>query len=184
MPIVPDTKDWTWVLSGPCPECGFDASSLPKDQIVPLIGTNARAWRTVLEQPPTLLRRRRSDDRWSPLEYGCHVRDVFRLYGERLHLMLTVDNPTYPNWDQDSTAVDDRYNVQDPAGVASQLVTAADALVASFETVEGAAWERRGTRSDGATFTVDSFGRYMVHDPIHHLHDVTVDGALTSPDVD
>ena len=25
VPIVPDGKDWTWVLERPCPECGFDA---------------------------------------------------------------------------------------------------------------------------------------------------------------
>ena len=23
MTIIPDTKDWTWVLQRPCPECGF-----------------------------------------------------------------------------------------------------------------------------------------------------------------
>jgi hypothetical protein len=22
--IIPDTKDWTWVLDRPCPECGLD----------------------------------------------------------------------------------------------------------------------------------------------------------------
>ena len=27
MPIVPETKSWTWVLEKPCPECGFDAST-------------------------------------------------------------------------------------------------------------------------------------------------------------
>ena len=27
-------------------------------------------------------------------------------------------------------------------------------------------------RSDGASSTVDSFARYFVHDPIHHLDDV------------
>ena len=25
MSITPDTKDWTWVLERPCPECGFEA---------------------------------------------------------------------------------------------------------------------------------------------------------------
>ena len=25
--ITPDTKDWTWVLERPCPECGFDAAA-------------------------------------------------------------------------------------------------------------------------------------------------------------
>jgi hypothetical protein len=28
---------------------------------------------------------------------------------------------------------------------------------------------RTGTRTH---FTVESFARYMIHDPIHHLHDV------------
>jgi DinB superfamily len=180
MAIIPDTKDWTWVLRRPCPECAFDSSLLPKVEIVGLIGTTSRAWVAVLEDPPGLLRRRLRDDRWSPLEYACHVRDVFSLYHERLRLMLTEDNPTYPNWDQDRTAVDDRYNDQDPAVVAPQLAAAADALAATFATVEGESWERRGTRSDGATFTVETFGRYMIHDPVHHLHDVKGEGATTA----
>jgi hypothetical protein len=179
MPIIPDTKDWTWVLRRPCPECAFDSSSLPTDEIVPLIRTTSRAWVTVLGEPPALLRRRLSPDRWSPLEYACHVRDVFSLYNERLRLMLTEDNPTYPNWDQDRTAVDDRYNDQDPSGVATQLAAAAEALATTFATVEGAAWQRRGSRGDGATFTVDTFGRYMIHDPVHHLNDVRGDVATT-----
>ncbi len=33
-------------------------------------------------------------------------------------------------------------------------------------------WARTGVRSDGAEFTVDSFARYFIHDPIHHLDDV------------
>ena len=33
MPIEPDTKDWTWVLERPCPECGFDASSVSFDDV-------------------------------------------------------------------------------------------------------------------------------------------------------
>jgi hypothetical protein len=32
---------------------------------------------------------------------------------------------------------------------------------------------RPGRRSDGATFTAETFARYFIHDPIHHLHDVT-----------
>ena len=53
-----------------------------------------------------------------PLEYGAHVRDVHRKMAERLELMLTEDAPTFPNWDQDATAVEDRYGEQDPATVA------------------------------------------------------------------
>ena len=29
MTIEPDTKDWTWVLDRPCPECGFPERLVP-----------------------------------------------------------------------------------------------------------------------------------------------------------
>jgi hypothetical protein len=175
MPIQPDSKDWTWVVERRCPECGFEASSLPRERIAALVRSNAQAWLTILAEPAELLRQSLDDSRWSPLEYSCHVRDVFRIYRDRLVLMLTEDDPRYPNWDQDRSAVDDRYNDQDPAVVASQLSAAAEGLASAFESVDGDMWDRRGSRSDGASFTVDSFGRYMIHDPVHHLDDVTVD---------
>jgi hypothetical protein len=55
------------------------------------------------------------------------------------------------------------------------LGAAAEQLAAHFDGVEGAAWQRTGRRSDGAAFTVATFGQYMIHDPIHHLYDVRVD---------
>ena len=55
---------------------------------------------------------------WSALEYGCHVRDVFRRFDERLHLMLSETDPLFANWDQDATAVEDDYAGQDPVVVA------------------------------------------------------------------
>ena len=87
--------------------------------------------------------------------------------------MLTQDGPQYPNWDQDATAVADRYSEQDPAVVAAGLSEAAEAIAARFGTVDGDQWQRTGARSDGAQFTVESFARYFIHDPVHHLYDVT-----------
>jgi len=100
------------------------------------------------------------------------VRDVLRLYDERLALMLAEDDPDFANWDQDATAVEDRYNEQDPTRVAAEIAEAAEPLAARFDSVAGDAWERTGNRSDGVRFTVDTFARYFVHDPIHHLDDV------------
>ncbi len=175
MPIVPDDKDWTWVLRRPCPECGFDASAVPPESIAPLLRANAGEWERVLQQPETGLRRRPAADRWAPLEYACHVRDVCVLYEQRLTLMLVEDDPLYPNWDQDVTAVEERYLEQDPAAVSLQLRDAAATLADAFDGVRGAQWQRRGRRSDGAAFTVAGFSRYLLHDPVHHLFDVTGD---------
>ena len=169
-PITPDTKDWTWVLERPCPECGFDVSTFGRAAVPDMIRTNAAAWRVVLGRPDAA--RRPSEGRWSPLEYACHVRDVFRLFDERLGLMLAEDDPMFANWDQDVTAVDDRYAEQAPAIVADELEVAGAGIAASFAAVQGAQWARAGRRSDSASFTVESFARYFVHDPIHHLWDV------------
>jgi hypothetical protein len=57
--------------------------------------------------------------------------------------------------------------------VARQLAAAADAIASRFAGVSGDQWSRSGRRSDGAAFTVETFGRYFVHDPVHHLYDVT-----------
>ena len=171
MEIVPDTKDWTWVLDRPCGECGFDTASFPRGAVPGMIRDNAAKWELVLEA--TDVRTRPAPQVWSPLEYACHVRDVFRLYDYRLGLMLNQDDPLYPNWDQDATAVQERYSEQDPARVTQELLEAAQTLAERFETVTGDAWDRPGRRSDGARFTVETFARYLVHDPVHHLHDVT-----------
>lgn len=178
MSITPDTKDWTWVLDRPCPECGFEGSAVDHDDVPAMLRANAVAWRDVLARPD--VRTRPDPTKWSPLEYAAHVRDTCRVYTERLHLMLTQDGPHYPNWDQDATAVEDRYAEQDPATVAEELVAAAERLADDFARVAGDQWQRTGVRSDGAHFTVDTFSRYFIHDPIHHLHDVNgaVDGAV------
>ena len=173
MPIVPDDKDWTWVLVRPCPECGFDAKAVPPASVAALLRANAAAWPRLLQQPDDVVRRRPTDDRWAPLEYACHVRDVFTLYHQRLELMLREDDPLYPNWDQDATAVEERYGEQDPAVVSVQLGEAAAGLTVAFDSVRGEQWLRTGRRGDGARFSIAGFSRYLLHDPVHHLYDVT-----------
>ena len=172
MPIVPEDKDWTWVIEESCPECGFDATAFARDEVSGLIEANTQDWVALAAEHGDGFGVRPADDRWSSLEYACHVRDVYRLYDYRLHLMLDQDDPDYPNWDQDAAAVDDRYAEQPLPAVVDELVAAGATLAASFAAVAGDQWERTGNRSDGARFTVESFARYMVHDPIHHVWDV------------
>ena len=40
-PVAGDTKDWTWVLERPCPQCGVDAGSLAPESLPSVIRENA-----------------------------------------------------------------------------------------------------------------------------------------------
>jgi hypothetical protein len=170
--IVPDTKDWTWVLERPCPECHFDTRTVTRQNLPIVLRQSGASWHEVLSGAGHSAAVRSSPNHWSALEYGCHVRDVFRKFDERLQVMLTVSSPTFPNWDQDATAVQDHYDQQAPAQVAVELVAAVDVLAQRFAEVEPDQWLRPGQRSDGALFSIETLGRYLAHDPVHHLYDV------------
>ncbi len=173
--IVPDAKNWTWVLERRCPECGFDASTCTFAATPALVRANGSRWQDLLGRGA--VHPGRPDPAvWSPLEYACHVRDVYALFDERISLMLTEWNPLYPNWDQDATAVADRYEEQEPAAVVTSLVVAAEAMAARLDGIAPDDQQRPGRRGDGALFTVDTIARYMIHDPIHHVWDVTTSG--------
>ena len=76
---------------------------------------NAAGWQPVLTGPADP-RQRPAADVWSLLEYACHVRDVFRLYGRRLQLMLTQYEPHYPDWDQNAAVHDPVHHLCDVTG--------------------------------------------------------------------
>jgi DinB family protein len=135
-----------------------------------IIRDNAAKWELVLEAAD--VRARPSPQVWSPLEYACHVRDVFRLYDYRLGLMLDQDDPLYPNWDQDETAIADDYASQDPGTVATELFDAASVVADTYAGVPVDAWSRRGLRSNGSEFTIATISIYHLHDIVHHAYDV------------
>lgn len=171
--IIPDVKNWTWVLERRCSDCGFDGSSFDSTRTAEALRDLVIRWAFVLGEED--VRKRPRADVWSKLEYGCHVRDVFRKFDERLKMMVETVDPAFENWDQDATAIEDRYDLQNPETVLEELSKAALALAARFESVNPEQWSRRGFRSDGSEFTVDSIARYLMHDPVHHLWDVGVD---------
>ena len=171
-PVRPDEKDWTWVLERPCDQCGLAAYEVPVADLAERAYLVAEEWVQILRSHPAV-EARPEPDVWSPLEYGAHVRDVFRVSGERLELTLNRDDPSFPNWDQDETARLERYRDADPEQVADQLEEAAQRLVAQIQQVPPAGWARTATRSNGSRFTVTTLLQYFLHDVVHHLWDVT-----------
>jgi hypothetical protein len=168
----PDTKDWTWTLRRRCDQCGLSAGEIDPAQLAERAFVAAEEWVQILRSSPAVSARPQPDV-WSPLEYGAHVRDVYRLFDARLAQMLSEDTPTFAYWDQDETAITEQYSEQDPEVVADELEAAAQRFVARIQSLTPDQYSRRGFRSDGAEFTVLTFLQYFLHDVIHHLWDVT-----------
>jgi len=167
----PDSKDWTWTLSRRCDECGLAAGEVDPADVAERAYIAAEEWVQILRSSPAVAARPQPDV-WSPLEYGAHVRDVIRIFDVRLQLMLTEDGPTFDNWNQDETAIAERYAEQDPEIVAEELETAVETFVARIQGLEPGQFERRARRSDGAEFSVATLLQYFLHDIVHHLWDV------------
>ena len=98
--IVLDTKDWTWVLERPCPECGSDPAAQSLDALPTRIHDTAMTWADVLARTDVGVRP--APAAWSPL--------------------LEVDEPAFVNWDQEATAVERDDAGQDLAEVALGLI--------------------------------------------------------------
>ena len=168
MDIAPDTKDWTRVLTSPCPQCGFDARAVAPEDLGDGLRDLLPRWRSVLARLDA--GQRPDAATWSPLEYGCHVRDVCRLMRTRLRAVLEDVDPVFADWDQDAAAAG--YAGADPAEVSHELADAGEQLAAALDEVRPDQRDRPGRRSDGAAFTATTLGRYALHEVAHHTWDV------------
>ncbi|MGN6686531.1 MAG: DinB family protein [Actinomycetales bacterium] len=167
--VPPETKDWTFVIDKGCEQCGFRPQ--PPDTTGDRLRATIPVWQQRLAADDATARPEPTV--WSPVEYACHVRDVCRVFRQRLALMLDEDDPVFANWDQDEAAVEGDYFHQDRATVVEEYAREAEATAAAFDAVKGEQWERVGRRSNGSVFTVATFAVYFLHDIEHHVHDVT-----------
>ena len=119
---------------------------------------------------------------FSPIQYGAHVRDILRVYGDRVLLAIAEDDPTVPTWhpSEDEWA---RYNTLEPEALAGDLEAQAERLAGILDALDDDAWSRTVVREALVSgtdavyrFTVAGIASYAVHEAHHHLLDA--DGTL------
>jgi hypothetical protein len=171
--VAGDERDWVQiVLHETCRECGLRGADFAGAELAAPIAIEVDLWDEVLAVEPARLRRRPADDVWSALEYACHVRDTLALFAQRIERVLTEDEPQLGWWDHEAAAVDERYNEEDPAEVATALRLAAGQLVAALDpTHVGDRWARAGIRRSWERFTITDLGRFSLHETRHHRLD-------------
>ena len=159
-----------------CEECGFTYDSVAAGDIpAALRSVGGRLTERVRSVDAAAVRMRPSPEVWSVLEYGCHIRDVFRFQRERVDLALREDTPEFTPMRRDERVVEDRYNEQDPSVVADEIAARADELAATFAALSPAERERTCVYGwpEKAVRTLTWVGRHTVHEGEHHLQDIT-----------
>jgi hypothetical protein len=158
-----------------CDECGYDYDAVPRDALPDEIRRLAAALaERIAGTDASALRAHPRPDAWSALEYACHLRDVLRVQRERIVLALAETEPTFALMRRDERVTEDRYNEQDPAVVATELVEAARAVAAQLESLGDSQWQRTGVYPypEPQIRTLEWVARHTVHEAVHHSLDV------------
>jgi hypothetical protein len=176
-------EGWQWARAQTdrCPQCGHHPAATERDSLGSQLKESAGSWRIFLtEADDARLRTVPGPGIFSPLQYGAHVRDILRVYGDRILIMLQEDDPVFPQFNPDE-GVWDSYNRLGREELASELDQHAQRLATIFDDLEPEQWSLTMIRDGGAdgvyTFTVAGLASYAVHEAHHHLLDAN--GTLT-----
>jgi len=183
-------EGWEWprAATDECPQCGLQPGAEPPEALGAMAEELAAAWRELLmTADEEYLRANPAPGVFSPLQYGAHVRDILRVYGDRVLLAMAEDDPVVPTW-HPSEREWEAYNALDRDALAADLEAQATRLATILDGLDDDAWSRTVTRealvagTDAVyRFTVAGIASYAVHEAHHHLLDadgtIPVDGA-------
>lgn len=160
-----------------CEECGFDPGELRTRNLPVAIRSYGRRYRAPLtrglegEDLDDVVRRSPAAGVWSALEYGAHVRDIFRTFDDRVRCALAQDDPdeAVVDWEGKVAAASPGL---DREALAADLDDAADSLAITLSELTDDEWRLPTVTGQGKPVTVAELATIAVHEGSHHLLDV------------
>lgn len=125
-----------------CDECSFAYDLAKAPDAASAIITGVAEVAAMLSDSGANVRTRRERTQWSPLEYGCHLRDVLLVQRERVLTARRRDRPSFEPMGRDERVDHDGYADQEPGDVARQLTVAAQLLTNVLRRLSPDDWDR------------------------------------------
>ncbi|MGH3925750.1 MAG: DinB family protein [Pseudonocardiaceae bacterium] len=125
-----------------CEECRFEYDLAKAPDVASSITTGVAEFAAVLSDTRSDVRTRREHTQWSPLEYGCHLRDVLLVQRERVLAARRRDRPSFEPMGRDERVDHDGYAEQEPGDVARQLTVAAQLFTNVLGRLSADDWNR------------------------------------------
>ena len=157
-----------------CSGCGFEYDLEAFRSAGSSIEEGARHMARLLSNPDADPVPRRTAGRWSPLEYGCHVRDVLLVQRERVLLARREVRPDLVPMGRDDRVEHDGYSEQVPSDVARQLQEAARLFANDLSRLGNRDWERTVMYNYPlpAERSLRWVAVHTLHEVRHHLRDM------------
>ena len=156
-----------------CDRSGFAYDQAAAGEAASMIRRDAASLAAVLESGADLVGRR-EPGRWSPLEYGCHVRDMLCVQRELLPAWRRLDRQESTPMGRDERVELDGCASQGPADVARLLGDAAQLSGTDLDRLVGADCDRQASDSypERAERSLRWLAIRTVREVRHHLGDV------------
>jgi hypothetical protein len=158
-----------------CPQCGFVYDLTQAAAAGEALNERVSAAVAILGDREVDVRSRRQPAVWSPLEYGCHLRDMLLVQRERVLAALRVDRPDCTAMGRDERVVHDGYADQEPIDVARQLADAAQMFGNVLGRLSDDDWNRTLLYHFPETSerSLRWVAMHTLHEAQHHLDDIS-----------
>jgi uncharacterized damage-inducible protein DinB len=130
----------------------------------------ARALRSL---PGEAVRRPPRPGKWSAVEIACHLRDVDRVYAERItKVAFSSERPVFWVMDNDRVAESLRYREADPAAVIKEARRRREDLLSLLRALPHRAWTRSGLHPRRGEMTIEGLAAELADHDEHHLEQI------------
>jgi hypothetical protein len=124
------------------------------------------------KHPAKALRTRPGAGKWTPNEVIGHLTDSEWVYGYRLRLILSQENPAILATDQDSWVARQRHNDREPSELVEMFRTMRRFNLAAWESLSGADFKRSGQHNERGREPLGMMLRMMAGHDLSHLEQI------------
>jgi hypothetical protein len=158
-----------------CAQCGFSWATLSRSEFASRMSVAVETFDDVMRQAGDRVERRPSEERWSILEYGAHLRDVILSIRERIVLASILDVPVGTPIFRDERVDIGFYSQDSASDVAIELQVVTYLFLKTVATLPKNFEDRKLIYSDRTPLEITIAGAMSnaLHECEHHLDDAT-----------
>jgi hypothetical protein len=137
-----------------------------------LASAPARLSKALRAFSPEALRRAPQPGKWSAIEIACHLRDIDRLYAERVTKAAFSERPSF--WMMDNAVVSEKlgYRDADPAAVLKEHRRRREDLTSLLRALPHDAWQRTGLHPKRGEISIEKLASVIADHDDNHLRQI------------